>query len=184
MPKTGHRVKDVLSAPISQAVLDTFDSPDSLLPYQREPLPELIKVEPEVTEISVEFGPGFVIEAEGPFDPDWYEETAEGEKEEFKPVEKEPEPEKETEKETEEETTPANYGIDRAEGFYCQTNDTSYASAEEFQAKCQAPTSTLTPSTPVNPTTPGPTFSPDTITEARSGGGGLLLLALAALLGD
>ena len=182
MPKTGHRVKDVLIAPINQAVLDTFGSTDSLLPYQSEPLPDLIKVEPEITEISVTVGPGFVIEAEGPFDPPWYEDTAEGKN---KPIEKEPEPEKETQKETQEETTdPANYGIDRAEGFYCQANDTSYASAEEFQAKCQAPTSTLTPSTSADPTTPGPTFSPDTTTEARSGSGGLLLLALAALLGD
>ena len=184
MPRTAHRLKDFLIAPIlDPGIIDTFDSTDSLLPYRPEPEPELIKVEPEVTEISVELKPGPAIEAKGPFDPDWYEEVAEGEKEEFKPVEKEPEPEKETEKETQEETTdPANYGIDRAKGFYCQANDTSYASAEEFQAKCQAPTSTLTPSTPTNPTTPGPTFT-ETMTKAKSGGGGLLLLALA-LLGD
>jgi hypothetical protein len=182
MPRTAHRLKDFLIAPIlDPGIIDTFDSSDSLLPYRPEPLPELIKVEPEITEISVEFGPGLAFEAEGPFDPPWYEPVAEGE---IKPVEIKPEPEKETEKETQEETTPANYGIDRAEGFYCQANDTSYASAEEFQAKCQAPTSTVTPSTPADPTAPGPTLSPDTITEARSGGGGLLLLALAALLGD
>jgi hypothetical protein len=158
----------------------------------------LIKVDTELTEISVTVDiPGLAFEAKGPFDhssfydpaakgelkpkPTETEDTAEGKN---KPVKKEPEPEKETEKETQEETTPANYGIDRAEGFYCQANDTSYASAEEFQAKCQAPTSTVTPSTPADPTAPGPTLSPDTITEARSGGGGLLLLALAALLGD
>jgi len=180
MPRTAHRLKDFLIAPIlNPGIIDTFDSSDSLLPYRPEPEPDLIKAEPEITEISVELKPGPAIEAKGPFDPDWYEEVAEGEKEEFKPVEKEPEPEKETQ----EETTPANYGIDRAKGFYCQANDTSYASAEEFQAKCQAPTSTIAPSTSADPTTPGPTL-PDTITEARSGGGGLLLLALAALLGD
>ena len=181
MPRTAHRLKDFLIAPIlDPGMIDTFDTTDSLLPYRPEPEPELIKVEPEVTEISVEFGPGLAFEAEGPFDPPWYEPVAEGE---IKPVEIKPEPEKETEKETQEETTdPANYGIDRAKGFYCQANDTSYASAEEFQAKCQAPTSTLTPSTPTNPTTPGPTFT-ETMTKAKSGGGGLLLLALA-LLGD
>ena len=188
MPKTGHRVKDVLTAPISQAVLDTFDSSETLLDYQQQPTPDLIKVEPEITEISVEFGPGFVIEAEGPFDHDrLYDPAAKGELKP-KPIETEDQTEdktqEETEKETQEETTdPANYGIDRAEGFYCQANDTSYASAEEFQAKCQTPTSTIAPSTPANPTTPGPTFT-ETITEAKSGGGGLLLLALAALLGN
>jgi len=183
MPKTGHRVKDVLTAPISQAVLDTFDSSETLLDYQQQPTPDLIKVDTGPTEISVEFGPGLAFEVDGPFDPNWYEEAAEGEIKP-KPIETEKGIEKETEKETQEETTdPANYGIDRAEGFYCQANDTSYASAEEFQAKCQAPTSTTAPSTPVSPTTPGLTL-PDTITETRSGGGGLILLALAALLGN
>ena len=182
MPRTTHRLKDFLTAPIlDPGIIDTVESTDSFLPYRPEPEPDLIKAEPEITEISVEFGPGFVIEAEGPFDPPWYEPVAEGE---IKPVKKEPEPEKETEKETEEETTdPANYGIDRAEGFYCQANDTSYATAEEFNAKCQAPTSTLTPSPPVNPTTPGPTFK-DAITKAKSGGGGGWLLLALALLGD
>ena len=165
MPKTGHRVKDVLSAPISQAVLDTFDSTDSLLPYQSEPLPDLIKVEPEVTEISVELKPGPAIEAKGPFDFDWYEEVAEGEKEEFKPVEKEPEPEpeKKTQEETQEET------------------DSDWSNVSRQKADRQ--NLELDPSTSADPTTPGPTFT-ETITEARSGGGGLLLLALAALLGD
>ena len=70
MPRTGHRLRDFLTAPIlDPGIIDTFDSSDSLLPYRPEPEPDLIKVEPEITEISVEFGPGFVIEAEGPFDP-------------------------------------------------------------------------------------------------------------------
>ena len=165
MPKTGHRVKEVLTAPISLAVIDTFDSTDSLLPYQSEPLPDLIKVEPEVTEISVELKPGPAIEAKGPFDFDWYEEVAEGEKEEFKPVEKEPEPEpeKKTQEETQEET------------------DSDWSNVSRQKADRQ--NLETAPSTPVSPTMPGPTFT-ETITEAKSGGGGLLLLALAALLGD
>lgn len=188
MPKTGHRVRDVLTAPISQAVLDTFDSSETLLDYQQQPTPDLIKVDTGPTEISVTIGPGLAFEADGPFDhSSLYDPAAKGELKP-KPIETEDktqeEAKEETEKETQEETTdPANYGIDRAEGFYCQANDTSYASAEEFQAKCQAPTSTIAPSTPANATTPGPTFT-ETITEAKSSGGGLLLLALAALLGD
>jgi hypothetical protein len=162
MPKTGHRVKDVLTAPISQAVLDTFDSSETLLDYQQQPTPDLIKVEPEITEISVEFGPGFVIEAEGPFDPNWYEEAAEGKN---KPVKKEPEPEpeKETQEETQEETG----------------SDWSNVSRQ----KADRQNLEVDPFTPANATTPGPTFT-ETITEAKSGGGGLLLLALAALLGE
>ena len=164
MPRTAHRLKDFLTAPIlDPGLIDTFDSSDSLLPYRPEPLPGLIKVEPEITEISVEFGPGFVIEAEGPFDPPWYEDTAEGKN---KPVKKEPEPEpeKETEKETQEETGSDWSNVSRQK-----------ADRQNFE---------VDPSTPAEPTVPGPTLSPDTITEARSGGGGLLLLALAALLGD
>ena len=160
MPRTGHRLRDFLTAPIlDPGIIDTFDSSDSLLPYRPEPEPDLIKVEPEITEISVEFGPGFVIEAEGPFDPPWYENTAEGKN---KPVKKEPEPE--PEKKTQEET------------------DSDWSNVSRQKADRQ--NLEITPSTPVSPTTPGPTFSPDTTTEARSGGGGLLLLALAALLGD
>ena len=160
MPRTAHRQKDFLTAPIlDPGIIDTFDSSDSLLPYRAEPLPELIKVEPEITEISVELKPGPAIEAKGPFDPDWYEEVAEGEKEEFKPVEKEPKPEKETQEET----------------------DSDWSNVSRQKADRQ--NLEVDPSTSVDPTTPGPTFT-DTITEARSGGGGLLLLALAALLGD
>ena len=160
MPRTAHRLKDFLIAPIlDPGIIDTFDSSDSLLPYRPEPLPDLIKVEPEITEISVELKPGPAIEAKGPFDPDWYEEVAEGEKEEFKPVEKEPEPEKETQEET----------------------DSDWSNVSRQKADRQ--NLEVAPSTPVSPTTPGPTL-PDTIIEARSGGGGLLLLALAALLGD
>jgi hypothetical protein len=187
MPRTGHRLRDFLTAPIlDPGIMDAVSSSDTLLDYQQQPTPDLTKVDTGPTEISVTVDiPGLAFEVDGPFDPNWYEEAAEGEIKP-KPIETEKETEKETqeetEKETQEETTPANYGIDRAEGFYCQANDTSYASAEEFNAKCQAPTSTLTPSTPVSPTMPGPTFT-ETITEAKSGGGGLLLLALA-LLGD
>ena len=159
MPRTAHRLKDFLIAPIlNPGIIDTFDSSDSLLPYRPEPEPDLIKVEPEITEISVEFGPGFVIEAEGPFDPPWYEDTAEGKN---KPVKKEPEPE--PEKETQEET------------------DSDWSNVSRQKADRQ--NLEVDPSTSADPTTPGPTFT-DTITEARSGGGGLLLLALAALLGD
>ena len=186
MPKTAHRLKDFLTAPIlDPGIIDTVDSSDSLLPYRSEPEPDLIKAEPEITEISVTVDiPGLAFEANGPFDHDsLYGPAAKGELKP-KPIKTEDKTQEETEKETQEETTdPANYGIDRAEGFYCQANDTSYASAEEFQAKCQAPTSTIAPSTPANATTPGFTFT-ETITEAKSGGGGLLLLALAALLGD
>ena len=197
MPKTAHRLKDFLIAPIlNPGIIDTFDSSDSLLPYRAEPLPDLTKVDTGPTEISITIGPGWAFEADGPFDHDrLYDPAAKGELKP-KPIETEDQTEdktqeeteketqEETEKETQEETTdPANYGIDRAKGFYCQANNTYYASAEEFQAKCQAPTSTIAPSTPVIPTTPGPTFT-ETITKARSGGGGLLLLALAALLGD
>ena len=165
MPRTAHRLKDFLIAPIlDPGIIDTFDSSDSLLPYRVEPLPDLIKVEPEITEISVELKPGPAIEAKGPFDPDWYEEVAEGEKEEFKPVEKEPEPEKETQEETQEETG----------------SDWSNVSRQ----KADRQNLEVDPSTSAEPTAPGPTLSPDTIIEARSGGGGLLLLALAALLGD
>ena len=163
MPRTAHRLKDFLTAPIlDPGLIDTFDSSDSLLPYRAEPLPDLIKVEPEITEISVEFGPGFVIEAEGPFDPPWYEPVAKGE---IKPVKKEPEPEpeKEIQEETQEETNSDWSNVSR------QKDDRQNLETA--------------PSTPVSPTTPGPTL-PDTIIEARSGGGGLLLLALAALLGD
>ena len=166
MPRTAHRLKDFLTAPfLDPGLIDTFDSSDSLLPYRPEPLPDLIKVEPEITEISVELKPGPAIEAKGPFDPDWYEEVAEGEKEEFKPVEKEPEPEpeKKTQEETQEET------------------DSDWSNVSRQKADRQ--NLEVDPSTSADPTTPGPTFT-ETITEARSGGGGLLLLALAALLGD
>ena len=190
MPRTAHRLKDFLIAPIlDPGIMDAVSSSDTLLDYQQQPTPALTKVDTGPTEISVTVDiPGLAFEVDGPFDHDsLYDPAAKGELKP-KPVETEDKTEdktqEETEKETQEETTdPANYGIDRAKGFYCQANDTSYASAEEFQAKCQAPTRTLTPSTPANATTPGPTL-PDTITEARSGGGGLLLLALAALLGD
>ena len=163
MPRTAHRLKDFLTAPIlAPGLIDTFASSDSLLPYRAEPLPDLIKVEPEITEISVEFGPGFVIEAEGPFDPPWYEPVAKGE---IKPVKKEPEPEpeKEIQEETQVETDPDWSNVSRQK-----------ADRQNLETA---------PSTPVSPTMPGPTFT-ETITEARSGGGGLLFLALAALLGD
>jgi len=189
MPRTAHRLKDFLIAPIlDPGIMDAVSSSDTLLDYQQQPTPDLTKVDTGPTEISITIGPGWAFEADGPFDHDrLYDPAAKGELKP-KPIETEDQTEdktqEETEKETQEETTdPANYGIDRAEGFYCQANDTSYASAEEFQAKCQTPTSTIAPSTPANPTTPGPTFT-ETITEAKSGGGGLLLLALAALLGN
>ena len=171
--------------------MNAVSSSDTLLDYQQQPTPDLTKVDTGPTKISITIGPGLAFEADGPFDhSSLYDPAAKGELKP-KPIETEDktedktqeETEKETKEEPQEETTPANYGIDRAEGFYCQANDTSYASSEEFQAKCQAPTSTLTPSTPASPTMPGPTFT-ETITEAKSGGGGLLLLALAALLGD
>ena len=190
MPRTAHRLKDFLTAPIlDPGIMDAVSSSETLLDYQQQPTPDLTKVDTGPTEISVTVDiPGLAFEVNGPFDHDsLYDPAAKGELKP-KPIETEDqtqeEAKEETEKETQEETTdPANYGIDRAEGFYCQANDTSYASAEEFQAKCQAPTSATAPSTPASPTAPGPTLSPDTITEARSSGGGLLLLALA-LLGD
>ncbi len=111
MPKTAHRLKDFLTAPIlNPGIIDTFDSSDSLLPYRPEPEPDLIKVDTELTEISVTVDiPGLAFEAKGPFDhssfydpaakgalkpkPTETEDTAEGKN---KPVKKEPEPEKET----------------------------------------------------------------------------------------
>lgn len=106
MPKTGHRTKDILTAPIvNQAILDTVGSQDILLDYQQtDQPPDLFKPAPLPTEVTVTVGPGMVIEAEGPFDFKYFEDTAEGEKEEFKPKPKETETEAETETETETET--------------------------------------------------------------------------------
>ena len=171
MPKTGHRVKDVLTAPISQAVLDTFDSSDSLLPYQPEPLPDLIKVDTRPTEISITLGPGLAFEADGPFDhSSLYDPAAKGELKP-KPVETEDKTEDKTQEEAKEET--------EKETQEKTGSDWSNVSRQ----KADRQNLELDPSTSAEPTTPGPTFT-ETITEARSGGGGLLLLALAALLGD
>ena len=99
MPRTGHRTKDILTAPINQAILDTVGSQDILLDYQQaDQLPDLFQPEELPTEITVEYGPGLVIEAEGPFDFDWHQETAEGVKEEFKPKPIETETEAETDR--------------------------------------------------------------------------------------
>ena len=44
MPRTGHRTKDILTAPINQAILDTVGSQDILLDYQQaDHLPDLFQ---------------------------------------------------------------------------------------------------------------------------------------------
>ena len=167
MPKTGHRVKDVLTAPISQAVLDTFDSSETLLDYQQQPTPDLIKVDTGPTEISVTIGPGLAFEADGPFDhSSLYDPAAKGELKP-KPIETEDKTQEEAKEETEKETQ--------------EKTGSDWSNVSRQKADRQ--NLELDPSTSADPTTPGPTFT-ETITEARSGGGGLLLLALAALLGD
>ena len=171
MPKTGHRVKDVLTAPISKAVLDTFDSSETLLDYQQQPSPDLTKVDTRPTEISITLGPGLALEADGPFDhSSLYDPAAKGELKP-KPVETEDKTEDKTQEEAKEET--------EKETQEKTGSDWSNVSRQ----KADRQNLETAPSTPVSPTMPGPTFT-ETITEAKSGGGGLLLLALAALLGD
>ena len=179
MPKTGHRVKDVLTAPISQAVLDTFDSSETLLDYQQQPSPDLTKVDTRPTEISITLGPGLAFEADGPFDhSSLYDPAAKGELKP-KPVETEDKTEDKTQEETEKEPEPEPEKETQEETQEETDSDWSNVSRQ----KADRQNLELDPSTSADPTTPGPTFT-ETITEARSGGGGLLLLALAALLGD
>jgi hypothetical protein len=122
MPRTGHRTKDILTAPtVNQAILDTIGSQDILLDYQQtDQPPDLFKPAPLPTETTVTVGPGLVIQAEGPFDFEYFEDTAEGEKEEFKPKPIETDTEAEakpgaTETETETDLTWSNVSRQKAE---------------------------------------------------------------------
>jgi hypothetical protein len=173
MPKTGHRLKDFLTAPIlDPGIMDTVSSSDTLLDYQQQPTPDLTKVDTGPTEISVTVDiPGLAFEADGPFDHDrLYDPAAKGELKP-KPIETEDQTEDKTQEETEKETQEETQ----------EETDSDWSNVSRQKADRQ--NLEVDPFTPANATTPGPTL-PDTIIEARSGGGGLLLLALAALLGD
>ena len=182
MPRTAHRLKDFLIAPIlDPGIMDAVSSSDTLLDYQQQLSPDLTKVDTGPTEISVTVDiPGLAFEVNGPFDHDsLYDPAAKGELKP-KPVETEDKTEDKTQEETEKEPEPEPEDKTQEETQEETGSDWSNVSRQ----KADRQNLEVDPSTPASPTMPGPTLSPDTITEAKSGGGGLLLLALAALLGD